>query len=226
MSAVASTAASTVARLVSRARLDPSDALAVLDPVLDLPPPPAVLEIGGPEPVTDLARSDRVFAAMQLFAMHVPRQEIVRRIAEVFEVTEVQALRDLADVRGAIRRTMNDQGNIYAAQFAAIAQHRLLAAEFLHLALAPVPETTEDVDGEGNVVERPLTVAEKAKVVQAKAAAAKVASEAIASQQETWGRRSPEWAKIPAVILQAAEDVLPTCTPEQEEALRRLRGEP
>jgi len=178
--------------------------------------------------VQDFDRDERLRRILVLWGAGSSETQLRKTIMREFAVTPEQVNRDLGDLRDELRAKLDDEGSIDVVMFTAAARANDVVQQFHQIATAPIPdrvlqvpsENPDDPTGPGSVW-RPMTPSEQASMVNAKAAAARVAIHALDFQTKLLGRRSQRWADKPANVVQIAvgKDGL---TEQEAELLRTL----
>lgn len=200
----------------------PSRSALLTDPPADPPTLPSV------PVVQDFDRDERLRRILVLWGAGSSETHLRKTIMREFAVTPEQVSRDLGDLRDELRKNLDDEGSIDVVMYTAAARANDVVQQFHQIATTPIPdrvlqvpsENPDDPTGPGSVW-RPLTPSEQASMVNAKAAAARVAIHALDFQTKLLGRRSQRWADKPANVVQIAvgKDGL---TEQEAELLRTL----
>jgi hypothetical protein len=178
--------------------------------------------------VQDVDRDERLRRILVLWGSGATESQVRKSVIREFAVTPEQVSRDLGDLRDELRSRLDDEGAIDLVMYGAAARANDVVDRFHRLAVEPLPdhvlqvpsENTDDPTGPG-AVWRPLTPAEQSSLINAKAAAARVAIHALDFQTKLLGRRSQRWADKPSNVIQIAvgKDGL---TEQEAELLRTL----
>jgi hypothetical protein len=156
----------------------------------------------------DVDRDDRMRRILVLWGSGANEAQIRKILIREFAVSPDQIGRDLGDLRDDMRRRLDDEGAIDLVMFSAAARANDMVDRFHHLATTPLPakvlhvvsEDPDDPAGPGAIY-RPLTPAEEAALINARAAAARTAIAALDFQTKLLGKRSPRWADKPSNVL-------------------------
>jgi hypothetical protein len=178
--------------------------------------------------VQDVERDERLRRILVLWGSGATEAQVRKSVIREFAVTPEQVSRDLGDLRDELRSRLDDEGAIDLVMYGAAARANDVVDRFHRLAVEPLPDHVLQVPSENpdnpmgpGAVWRPLTPAEQASLINAKAAAARVAIHALDFQTKLLGRRSQRWADKPSNVIQIAvgKDGL---TEQEAELLRTL----
>lgn len=205
-----------------RQRPPPAPAAVLLPPVRQTTPaPPVVLEHIDEEQEAVKKR------ALVLLSGGKDRRSAVLQVMKEFQLDYPTASASVTDVVNALRDHMDDEGSIDTVMWRAAARLHDMTERFYQIAMQPIPDQVLDVPGldPQNPLEgaqyRPLTPAERAQEVGARAVAANVAVKAQTTLTSVVGRRSTRWAEKPAQV--AVQVNVGGLSPEDQETLERLR---
>lgn len=186
--------------------------------VVDLVQPLPVVEVPAVREVTyveDATREKRLREIVRRLAAFEPTRDIVRKVAAKYGVPRARVEEDFKDLAAETRRRLDDEESLDATMLYVVGSNEAMAREMQKHALDPlVPDDAKDG--------LPLTPAERATLVAAKANAAKTAASLRETNVNLLSRRSTRWSPKPQVNVNVdAKDL----SPEQQEAMRRLMGE-
>jgi nucleotide-binding universal stress UspA family protein len=176
-------------------------------PVDEPAPAPAVVPAAIVE-LVDHTRDERLERILRLWSGGANEVQVVRAVCREFPVTPDQVRLDFGDVREALRRELDDESNVDMLMVTAAGHAREMQETFVRLALEELPDRVlhvpsndpENRHGEGAIY-RDATPAEKAALINAKAAAGRTALACLDFSTKLLSKRSVRWSDKPSNVI-------------------------
>lgn len=188
-------------------------------------PPPAAKVILEAHDGNEDAQLKTAFRALSAGKSH---RDVAVAVMEAHNLPYHQAYNLVTEAKIRIREHIDDEGSVDAVMMGMAARMFDMQERFHAIAMSPIPQQTIDVLGPDaddplkGAQLRPLTTAERASEIGARAQAAKVAISANDSLARIVGRRSARWADKPAQVA-VQVNVGNGLSKEDQEVLDKLR---